>query len=172
MTSQSAQGEFVTEEEDLESVQKPVLSVQAPVRVPVEAAKDWFLSLEEHPERYSFDTHLGFEFEQGSFGQPGARFSTRETFLFLTIELLFELADVGERTFSFSLVRPSALGVWGRFEIEGADGDQSLLSLHIGSETRLGHLLLRCYLLARVIHRQISAEVRHIRRSMERVHGD
>lgn len=161
----------MTEEEGLGSVQQPVLSVRAPVQVPVEAARAWFLSLEEHPDRYSFDTHQGFEFEQGGFGEQGARFSTRETFLCLTVELRFELVDVGEKTFSFRLVRPSALGVWGRFEIEEADGSQSLLSLHIGSETRLGHLLLRCYPLARVIHRQISAEVRHIRRSMERVYG-
>ncbi|MGD2105751.1 MAG: hypothetical protein PVJ55_11645, partial [Anaerolineae bacterium] len=69
-------------------MREPVLSVQASVDVPTRAARDWFLSLEEHPERYGFDTHQGFQFVEGGFGEAGARFKTREKFLFLTLELL------------------------------------------------------------------------------------
>lgn len=149
-----------------------ILSATAEVEVPVGVARDWFLSLQHHPERYAFETHQGFEFEEGGFGEEGARFRTRERFLFLTVELLFELTEVGQTDFCFWLVRPSAIGVWGRFKIEEISEGQSLLSLSVGSETRAGQLLLRFYPLAAVIHKQIQREVRHIRRSMERVYSD
>lgn len=148
----------------------PILKAETRVDVPVGAARDWFLSLKEHPERYTFETHEGFEFEEGSFGEVGARFKTREQFFFLRLELLFELTAVRETTFRFSLARPSSIGVWGRFEIEEDQG-HSLLSLSIGSETRVGQLLLRCYPLAAAVYRQIRSEVHHIKSSMERVYA-
>jgi hypothetical protein len=149
-----------------------ILSAQAKVDVPKQAARNWFLSLKEHPERYTFDTHQGFEFEGGGFGEVGARFRTRERFLFLKVELLFELAEVRETAFSFWLSRPSCIGVWGRFEIEGNKDGQSVLSLDVGSETRLGQLLLRFYPVAVAIHRQIRAEIHHVKGSMEQVHTE
>lgn len=152
-------------------MRKAILKVHTEVGVPVEAAREWFLSLQEHPERYSFETHEGFEFEKGGFGEVGAQFKTRERFLFAKLGLLFELKDVRERTFSFRLIQPSHLGIWGRFEIHGNNGESSLW-LYIGSETRLGQLMLRCYPVAATIHRQIRDEVCHIRGSMERVYGD
>lgn len=151
-------------------MREPILSVETEVDVSAEEAQDWFLSLEEHPERYAFETHEGFEFENGSFGEVGGRFRTRERFFFATLELVFELKEVGERAFSFRLLRPSSLGVWGRFAIDG-DREQSSLSLQIGSETRVGQLLLRCYPVAVAVHRQICGEIRHIKRSMERFHS-
>jgi hypothetical protein len=151
-------------------MRRAILSVQADADVPVEAARDWFLSLEEHPERYAFETHDGFEFVEGGFGEIGARFRTRERFLFLKLELLFELGKVEENAFWFWLVRPSSPGVWGKFEI-GEDGEgHSTLTLSIGSETRVGQILLRFSPAATLIHGQISDEVEHIRRSMERVY--
>jgi hypothetical protein len=149
-----------------------IISAEAGVGVPVEAARDWFLSLKEHPERYQFDTHEGFVFEEGDFGEVGARFKTREKFLFLRLELLFELAEVGERAFRFSLRRPACLGVWGRFEIQEDSGEQSILSLRVGSQTRLGQLLLRFYPVTTAVHRQIGNEVQHAKRSMERIYAD
>jgi hypothetical protein len=152
-------------------MREAILGAQAEVDVPLEAARDWFLSLEEHPERYTFETHGGFEFEEGGFGEVGARFRTRERFLFLPLELLFELAEVRETAFCFWLSRPACIGVWGRFELEEHDEEQSVLSLWIGSETRLGQLLLRFYPVAAAIHRQIHAEVRHVKRSMEHTYA-
>jgi len=151
-------------------VRKAILKVETEVEVPVDAVRDWFLSLEGHPERYAFETHGGFEFEEGGFGEPGARFRTRERFLFLTLELLFELTDVRERAFSFRLVRPSTLRVWGRFEIEKEAQGRSLLWLKIGSETRVGQLLLRSYPVSLAIHQQIWRELRHLKASMEEVY--
>jgi len=149
-----------------------IISAENQVGVSVEAARDWFLSLKEHPERYTFDTHEGFEFEQGDFGEVGARFKTRETFLFLRLELLFELAEVRERAFVFWLRRPSCIGVWGRFEIRENNEGQTILSLHVGSETRLGQLLLRSYPVTTAVHRQIRKEVQNAKLSMERVYAE
>jgi hypothetical protein len=149
-------------------MQRPVLSTQADVSVSVEQARDWFLSLREHPERYKFDTHEGFRFVEGGFGEIGARFTTREKFLLLKLELLFELTEVRRSEFWFRLIRPLQVGIWGKFGIEGTGGKEARLSLDIGSETRAGQLMLRCYPVAVLVHRQIYREVSHIKRSMER----
>ena len=149
----------------------PILGAQANVRVPLEEARDWFLSLEEHPERYEFETHEGFQFVEGSFGEVGARFKTQEKFLVLRAELLFELTGIYESEFRFRLIRPFS-GIWGRFDLEEIGPNETSLSLLIGSETRGGHLLLSCYPVATVVHRQIQREVAHIKRSMESVSGD
>ena len=64
-----------------------MIGVEREVNVSVDRARDWFLSLEEHPERYRFATHEGIEFAGGNFGDVGARFRTREKFYFLKLEL-------------------------------------------------------------------------------------
>lgn len=148
-------------------MRESILGVQTEVEAPVDDVRDWFLSLEEHPERYAFETHGGFSFEEGGFGEAGARFTTQEQFLVFPVELQFELTDVREKAFAFRLLRPSTLEIWGRFEIEQADAGQSLLALRIGSETRAGQLFLRCYPVAAAVHRQICGEVRHIKESVE-----
>jgi hypothetical protein len=149
-------------------MRRAILSAQTVVDVSVRQARDWFLSLEERPERYQFDTHEGFEFVEGGFGEVGARFKTRERFFFLKLELLFELTEMGESEFRFRLIRPGSLGVWGRFGID-ADGEGSaVLSLSIGSESGLGQLMLRSSPVATAVGRQINAEVKHIKASMER----
>ncbi|MGD2144674.1 MAG: hypothetical protein PVF54_09385 [Anaerolineae bacterium] len=149
-----------------------ILDAQAVVDVSEDEARDWFLSLRDHPERYEFEAHGGFEFVEGSFGQPGARFRTRERFCFLRLELLFELTEVRQTEFWFRLARPSSMGVHGRFRLHGVDPGTTTLSLAIKAETRIGQLMLRCYPVAAAIHQQIQREVRHIRSSMENVYGD
>jgi len=148
-------------------VREPILGVRTEVAAPVDTVRGWFLSLRDHPERYAFETHGGFTFEKGGFGEPGATFTTRERFMFVPVELRFELTDVGESAFSFRLLRPAMLEIWGRFEIEEADAGRSFLALRIGSETRAGQLLLRFYPVAAVVHRQICGEVRHIKQSVQ-----
>ena len=59
-------------------MESPELSARVVVDAPPEEVRDWFTSLEKEPERYEFGTHEGFEFVEGSFGAPGARFKTRE----------------------------------------------------------------------------------------------
>jgi len=146
----------------------PVLRAQADVDVTVEQARDWFLSLREHPERYKFDTHEGFQFVDGDFGEVGARFKTREQFLFFKLELLFELTEVEESAFWFRLIAPVSMGIWGRFDIIGGEEKGIRLSLDIGSDTKAGRLMLCCYPVAVLIHRQIYGEISHIKWSMER----
>jgi hypothetical protein len=147
------------------------LSAQAVVGVSTEQARDWFLSLREHPERYEFDTHEGFKFVEGSFGEVGGQFKTRERFFGLKLELLFELTEVGESEFWFRLAGPGSMGVWGSFDISRDGEGRTLLTLAVGSETRLGQLMLRCFPVATAVHRQIHREMAHIKTSMERVYS-
>ncbi len=147
----------------------PVLSSQAVVDISAQSARQWFLSLKQHPERYEFETHQGFEFVEGGFGEVGAQFETREEFLFLNLRLLFELTAVCESQFRFRLVRPLSVGIWGRFDVQELGDKQAQISLEVGSDTRAGQLLLRCYPLNAPIRRQIHREVSHIKTSMERL---
>lgn len=146
-----------------------VLRAQTRINVTLDQARQWFLSLKQRPERYQFDTHDGFEFVEGDFGQVGARFRTRERFLLLGLGLLFELTEVGESEFRFRLIKPLSLGIWGAFSIRDGDDQNALLSLDIGSTTQLGRLLLSSYPVAAAVRRQIEGEVRHIKASMEEV---
>jgi hypothetical protein len=145
------------------------ISAQTLVNVSASQARDWFLSLKDHPERYRFATHAGFEFVQGNFGEVGARFKTREKFYFLRQELLFELIEVDETSFRFRLVSPSWLHVWGAFTVQELSPESVSLRLDIGSTTQYGRLWLRFYPLAAAIRRQITLEVTHIKASMEEV---
>jgi hypothetical protein len=146
-----------------------VISVEREVNVPVDEARDWFLSLGEHPERYRFATHQGIEFAGGNFGDVGARFKTRETFHFLKLELLFELVDVDERSFRFRLVRPAWMDVWGMFLVREIGPGSVMLRLEIGSDTRRGQWWLKLSPVAATIRQQITREVNHIKQSMEKV---
>jgi hypothetical protein len=90
-----------------------VIKAEATVHVHIAQARRWFMELETHPERYQFETHAGFAFTQGRFGEVGARFQTWEQFYGLELKLYFELTDVDDTHFRFRLIRP-ALAVWGR----------------------------------------------------------
>jgi len=94
-----------------------VISAEKDVDVSVDQARDWFLSLNEHPELYRFATHEGIEFAGGNFGDVGARFRTREKFYLFKLDLLFELVDVDEGSFRFRLIRPAWMDVWGMFSV-------------------------------------------------------
>ncbi len=131
-------------------------------------AAGWFLELEEHPERYRFESHEGFEMVSGSFGEVGSRFRTVERFLFLRLEQLFELTSAGPGGFGFSLLRPlGRLRIEGRFSLVPAGGERTRISLEIGARTRAGRLLLRLPPVRAAVRRQVSAEVEHVARSIE-----
>jgi hypothetical protein len=149
-----------------------MISAEREVKVSVDQARDWFLSLEEHPERYRFATHEGIEFMGGNFGDVGARFRTREKFYFLKLELLFELVGVDETSFRFRLIRPAWMDVWGMFSMRELSPETVILRLEIGSDTRRGQLWLKISPVAAAIRRQITGEVVHIKESMETVMGD
>ena len=145
-----------------------IITAQKTVRVSIAQARQWFLELEAHPERYRFETHAGFAFDEGSgrgFGEVGARFETRERFYGLPLVLRFELTAVNDDHFRFRLIRP-ALPVWGAFVLDEADSDTTDLYLTIGGTSWLGALLLRLPLIQSAVRRQIRGEVEHIAESM------
>ena len=147
----------------------PTATVEAHTHVEVsqEAARQWFLELKEHPERYQFDTHAGFTFTQGDFGEVGARFETQERFYGLRLTLRFELTEVGESEVRFRVLRPP-VPVWGAFVLEAEGPQGTLLTLRIGSDSQAGATFLNLPLVRGAIQRQIQAEVENIRDSMER----
>ncbi len=143
-----------------------ILTATAPINVTADQARAWFLSLKEHPERYTFDTHAGFTVTQGDFGEVGSRFETEEVFRGFRATLRFELRDVGAYHFRFRLLAPP-LPVWGAFVIAERAAPPITLRLDVGATNRVGAGLLRLPLLSGAIRRQIQAEVEHIRASME-----
>ena len=150
-------------------MESAVIKAEATVHVSVAQARQWFMELETHPERYQFETHAGFAFTQGNFGEIGARFQTREQFYGLKLTLCFELTEVGDKHFRFRLICP-ALPVWGAFAIEEAPGDNTSLNLTIGGTTRLGVWWLRLPLVRGAVQGQIRGEVEHIKASMEAIY--
>jgi hypothetical protein len=143
-----------------------VLEARVNVSVSVEHARQWFLSLEVHPERYVMDTHGGFAFTRGSFGQSGSRFVTWERFYGLKLALHFELQNVERQRFFF-LVRRPPLPIWGAFVIEARELDSASLALQIGGTSLVGEWVLRFPPVRKAIGRQIGYEVQNIKASME-----
>jgi hypothetical protein len=146
------------------------LIASAAVGIPAGKVRQWFLELEEHPERYQFATHGGFAFTRGRFGEVGSRFQTWERFHTLRLGLHFEVVAVGPDSFAFRLLQPR-LPVEGAFRIEQLDEGRARLSLTIEGETRLGQVLLACPLVKGAIEKQIRGEVEHIKASMEELYG-
>jgi hypothetical protein len=148
-----------------------VIQAEAVVSVGLARARQWFLDLREHPERYHFETHAGFEFTEGDFGQVGAHFVTRERFYGVRLGLHFELTEVGERHFEFRVIRPS-LPIWGAFSLQELDVRETLLCLEVGAIGRAGRWLLDLPGVQGAIGKQIRSEVMHVKASMETAYGD
>lgn len=146
-----------------------VIGAERVVNVSAGQARAWFLSLKDHPERYRFSTHAGFEFVRGDFGEIGARFRTRERFFCLELELLFELVEVEETAFRFRLIKPGWIDVWGMFSMQALSPESVMLRLEIGSDKRRGQGWLKAPPVAAAISKQIAGEVAHIKESMERL---
>lgn len=148
----------------------PALLAEVTVKVPLEVARTWFLELAEHPERYEFETHAGFTFTEGAFGEPGARFQTEERFAgVVKLTLKFELTEVGEQRFAFRLRRPVG-HVWGYFELEPVDAGTTRLRLGIDSDQQLQRTMLQTPPVRGAVQRQIDGEVTNIAESMTKLY--
>lgn len=148
---------------------EPVLVAQTQVDTTLQQAKQWFLELSDHPERYEFESHQGFTFTRGAFGEVGARFETREQFMGVTQTLKFALTAVGEHQFAFELKQPLT-GIWGRFVLREKPVSKTPtteLRLEIGGRTKSKRLLLQAPLISQAVRSQIQSEVTHIKRSIE-----
>jgi hypothetical protein len=147
-----------------------VLEASTGISVSADQLREWFLSLDEHPERYAFGTHGGFAFTEGSFGEEGALFETHEQFAGVHIRLRFRLKEIGGDHFSFELLQPS-LGVEGAFKMVPAESSASRLSLLIGSRSAWARAFLRLPLVHGAVLSQIQREVIHIKASVERLYA-
>ena len=149
-----------------ERAEHPIIRAATEVLVPSAEARCWFVDLETHPERYQFETHAGFAFGAGDFGEIGARFQTWEEFLGLTINLHFELTETSDSHFRFRLIRPP-LPIWGAFTIKERTGSSIDLGLEVGGTSRAGEWFLRLPIVRPVVQQQITSEIEHIKASME-----
>ncbi|MBN1812772.1 MAG: hypothetical protein JXA14_13130 [Anaerolineae bacterium] len=151
-------------------MERAILQAITSVNTSATQARQWFLSLKTHPERYQFETHAGFAFTKGNFGEIGARFQTWEQFHGLKINLHFELTETSESHFRFRLLRPP-LPIWCTFRlIEKTADNTTNLHLEVGGTTSLGLWFLRLPLIKRNIQKQIQSEVDHIKVSMESIY--
>jgi hypothetical protein len=151
-------------------MERAILQATTSVKISTTQARQWFLSLRAHPERYQFETHAGFAFTKGDFGEIGARFQTWEQFHGLEINLHFELTETSESHFRFRLLRPP-LPIWCAFRlIEETADNTTNLHLEAGGTTSLGRWFLRLPLVKKTIQKQIQSEVDHIKASMEAVY--
>lgn len=149
---------------------RAILQASTSINASAAQARQWFLSLKAHPERYQFETHAGFAFTKGNFGEIGARFQTWEQFRGLKINLHFELTETSESHFRFRLLRPP-LPVWCAFRlIEETADDTTNLHLEAGGTTSLGQWFLQLPLVKKTIQKQIQSEVDHIKDSMEAIY--
>lgn len=155
----------------LDTQQPPSLLAEATVMVSPDQARAWFLSLADHPERYQFESHGGFTFTEGRFGDPGARFQTEEQFHGVRVTLKFELVDVSEQRFDFRVLSP-VRGIWGYFELRPDRAGGTRLRLGVGSDRPLQRRFLRLPLVSGAVQRQISQEVAHIKQSMESLYKE
>jgi hypothetical protein len=152
-----------------ERMERAILQASTSVNISAAQARQWFLSLKAHPERYQFETHAGFAFTTGNFGEIGARFQTWEQLHGLEINLHFELTETSESHFRFRLLHPS-LPIWCAFRlVEETTDNTTNLRLEVGGTTSLGLWFLRLPLIKRTIQKQIQSEVDHIKISMETV---
>jgi hypothetical protein len=149
-----------------ERAEHPIIRASTQVLVSGADARQWFLDLETHPERYQFETHAGFALSKGSFGEIGARFQTWERFFGLTLNLHFELTETGGSHFRFRLIRPP-LPIWCAFAIEENAESGVDLSLEAGGTNRTGAWFLRLPGVRPVVQQQITSEIEHIKASME-----
>jgi hypothetical protein len=145
----------------------PVLIAKAEINATLQQTKRWFLELSDHPERYEFQSHKGFTFTEGAFGEVGARFETQERFMGVSQTLEFTLTEVGEQQFIFKLQKPLT-DIWGRFVLSETSPSTTELRLEIGGETKLRRLMLQMPIVSQAIRSQIQSEVEHIKVSIER----
>jgi hypothetical protein len=145
-----------------------IIQAIAQVAVDQTQARQWFLDLETHPQRYQFETHEGFAFTEGNFGQVGARFQTWERFLGIQVNLHFELTETSNAYFQMRLCRPP-LPIWCTFYIEKNGDHATTLSLRVGGTSFIGRLFLSLPIAKHVIQKQIQGEINHIKTSMETI---
>ena len=145
---------------------EPVLTTKAEIHADLPRVRQWFLQLSEHPKRYAFESHGGFTFTDGAFGEPGARFETKERFLCIRQTLKFLLTEVGDTFFRFELRKPID-GIWGRFVLDACSPAVTELRLEVGANSRVKRVFLTLPVISYAVRSQIQDEVSHIKSSVE-----
>lgn len=149
-----------------------MMSAYTDVEVSIDDAIQWFLSLKDNPEHYTFATHQGFYFIEGDFGKTGALFYTKERFYGILLKLTFRLTQITPTSFTFDLVKP-VHGIKGKYALERRSDTITTITLSVYAQSNTARQLFKLRPFYIAIKNQISGEVQHVKRSMEqRVPGN
>ena len=143
-----------------------VMSAETVVNCGFTTARQWFLGLKDHPERYTFASHLGFYFVEGDFGKVGSIFYTRERFHGLLIKLTFRLSEVTDNSFTFDVIKPISQ-ISGTYSITDLGENQVKLTLSVFAHARFVRWLLSLGPVHSGVKKQITSEIEHVKKSME-----
>ncbi|MBN2367859.1 hypothetical protein JXC34_02495 [Candidatus Woesearchaeota archaeon] len=91
-----------------------IASASAIVNASSKKVLEYVSKLASGKKKYVFDTHLGFEFIQGSLYEPGSFFYTREKFMGRIMRLDFQVIESKKDRLTFRLLKP-----YGRYNIHG-----------------------------------------------------
>ena len=145
---------------------KLILTAETDVHVDVDTARQWFLGLKEHPERYAFASHKGFYFIEGDFGEVGARFYTLERFRGIETKLTFTLTEITSDSFTFVLNSPIR-NIKGKFTLTERERGLTTIGITVFGRTKRIERLFTLKPLSQAVQKQISGEVQNIKISME-----
>ena len=145
------------------------------IKAPAEELLDWFAQISQHPDKYSFDSHLGVAVISGTLTESGSIFETKEKFLGIFFRLRFETTKIDEQSgFEFKLLSPvlSWLNFGGAFIFKSLDENITRLELVVFNHptnfvTRIISGLIYLSPVRAAIARQISKEVKFIARQVE-----
>ncbi len=143
-----------------------LLQTQVVINAPRDDVRDWFLSLQTHPESYRFDSHNGFAFTKGTFGRPDSEFYTIERFFGIRLKLRFRITDVMRYDFQVEGRRP-LVGSWCKFSLKAQSPERTILSLDVGTHNRIHAAFLKLTMLHNAVQHQIDAEVQNIKLNIE-----
>ena len=133
----------------------------AEAHVPVNASPDviaqWFRDLDEHPERYVFESHLNLELISGNWGEVSSVIQTTEDFGLQPVVLQFTFIAVDDHSFSLHLIDYPVII---HFSMHS-----SILTIRVVG-SGWGKILV---LVNSQIERQLSREIDHIKQSVETI---
>jgi hypothetical protein len=145
-----------------------VMTAKADIHVDINRARSWFLNLKDHPERYAFDSHEGFTFIDGDFGEVGAQFYTIEHFRGIRTKLTFTITEVTPSSFIFEVTKPLRK-IKGEFKLLELADDMTEITLSVFAPNNIIKRLFDVKPFYQAVYSQISGEVQHIKTSMENI---
>ncbi len=162
--------------EDEEPILHKLFKIRKSIEIKenTENAKKYFEKIENEPEKYAFDTHLGIKPLEGNLSEKGSIFETSEKFFLVPVTLKFISLGIQKNSFSFKLIKPlSFLKIKGRFHVKEIEEGTAKIYLTIFSKASgiLEHLILAIIFISPIrilIRKQLKRELKFIKSRIEK----